>query len=65
MFICTCVYMYTYMYIHTCCVPMNQPIPSSRSDHFIKLRPNFFYIAKGLTHGSPRVTTFKNIFYLF
>ena len=62
MCVCVCVCIYTY--VRTCYVLTNPSIPSSRSKHFIFLRPNFFYIARELTQGSPLVTTFK-IFFIF
>jgi hypothetical protein len=37
MYIYTCMYVYTY--VHTCCVLTNTPIPSSRCNHFVVLRP--------------------------
>ena len=31
--------MYGCMYVYTCCVLTNPPIPSSRCNHFVVLRP--------------------------
>ena len=41
------------MYVHTCNVLTNPPIPSSPCNHIVILRPIFFYIARELTQGSP------------
>jgi len=54
----------TYVYIRTCCVLTNPPIPSSRSEHFVYLRPTIFYTTRELTQGSPLVTTL-NFFLIF
>jgi hypothetical protein len=49
--VCVCVYVRIRMYVLYIHITskINPPIPSSRSKHFVKLRPNFFYIARELT----------------
>jgi hypothetical protein len=51
MFVCVCMYVCIRMYVFythiTSCI--NPPILYSRSKHFVKLRPDFFYIARRLT----------------
>ena len=34
-----CMYVYTYVHVHTCYVLTHPPIPSSRCNHFVVLRP--------------------------
>ena len=63
-----CMYLHTYVctyYVHTCYVLTNPPIQSSPCNHIVILRPIFYYIAREPTQGSPIVTTFKVIFFLF
>jgi hypothetical protein len=43
-YMCIYMYVYVYVYIPTCCVLTKPPIPSSRSNHFIKLRPNIYIL---------------------
>jgi hypothetical protein len=53
-YVCMYVRMYGHvrMYVHTCCVIINPPIPSSRFKHFVFLRPIFFLLHK---RANPRV----------
>ena len=49
MYACMCVC----IYVHTCSVLTNPPIPSSRCKHFVFLRPIFFLLHKTANPRAP------------
>ena len=54
---------HTCMYIHTCCVLIKPPIPSSRSKHLVFLPPNIFLLHKRANTRVHPCNDLENLFF--
>ena len=61
-FLCSRVYVCTYVFVHILFVLTKPPIPSSPCNDIANLRPSLFYITRELTQGSPHVTNLNCFF---